>query len=259
VTDLIVVPTVLGGPKSEAPKAAEDAVVYRERDVPQEWETRLREISPISDTHSWLALRWHPAIERWFLYEMVPDQFISLDWRSELQGEHPSKLEEWARICTPYQWDMYRKHRVHARPCWIIQGVHGGHKVAFDAADQELCRAQGLPTTPPEFGSLPYAPFDERVVVQLMRRNKLVQAKNDLAEFRKRHGNTEGFKRTYRDALEKAREQYVSYLNEQLSDGDDLLRKAYDLGELDGSKRTDDDFVEKTERQDYQYIKTGRF
>lgn len=256
-TDAVVIPAVLGG--DAAPKPAEDVVVYHDRPVPPEWEQRLREISPISDVVSWLALKWHPAIERWFVYEMVPDQFISPDWRSELEGEHPHKLEEWARIVTPYQWEMYRKHRVHARPCWIIQGNHGGHKVQFDAADQELCRAEGLPTEPPAFGSLPYAPFDERVVQQLVRRNKLVQAKNDLSEFRKRHGDTEGFKRTYRDALQKAREQYVGYINTQFADGDEFFKKAYGAGELEHAPRTQDDFVEKEEKQDEKYITTGRF
>jgi hypothetical protein len=239
--------------------AKADAVRLWDRPVPPEWESRLREISPISDVHSWLCLKFHPAVERWMVYEMVPDQYIDPGFRAELEGPHPHTLEEWARICTPWQWEAYRTYRVHARPCWIIQGSHGGHKVTFDAADQELCRAAGLPPEPPAFGSLPYAPFDERVVEQLVRRNKLVQAKNDLAEFRRKHGNTEGFKRTYRDALEKARAQYVAFVNQQFADGDEHFKKAYQVGELEHAPRTEDDFVEKEERQDEKYIKTGKF
>ena len=257
MTEIVVVPEAVGA--DAGPAAKGDDIVLWDRPVPEEWERRLREISPISETVSWLALKWHPAIERWFLYECVPNQFISQDWRSELEGEHPHKLEEWARICTPYQWEMYRKYRVHARPCWIIQGTKGGHKVAFDAADQELCKAQGIPQSPPAFGSLPYAPFDERVVRQLVARNKLVAAKNDLAEFKRRWGNTPGFKRSYRDQLEKAREQYVAYLNAQLEDGDDEVRSAYGKGELEGSRRTEDDYVEKNEKIDHNYVQTGRF
>lgn len=241
------------------PTAKEDVVVLWDRPVPPEWEARLREISPISETHSWLCLKYHPAIERWIVYEMVPDRFIDQGFRAEAEGEHPHKLEEWARVITPWQWEAYRKYRVHARPCWIIQGKHGGHKVIFSEIDKELMRAEGLPTEPPAFGSLPYAPFDERVARQLIAMNKLVQAKNDLAEFKRRWGKTDGFKRTYTKQLREAREQYVKFINEQFSDGDDLLVKAYDTGELDHAPRTDDDFVEKDERADQNYIERGRF
>lgn len=257
MTESVGLPDAVGG--DAAPTAKEDVVTLWDRPVPAEWERRLREISPVSEVHSWLALKWHPAIERWFVYEMVPDAFIDTGFRAELQGEHPHQLEEWARIVTPYQWEMYRQHKVHARPCWIIQGTHGGHKVAFDAIDQELLRAMGKPTSPPEFGSLPYAPFDERVVKQLVERSKLVQAKNNLADFRRKHGTTDAHKRTYRDALEQARERYVAYINEQFADGDDLLAAAYREGELEHAPRTDDDFVEKNEAADEKYVKTGRF
>jgi hypothetical protein len=257
VSSLIVVPSVLGGEKSS--KAAEDTVVLHDRPVPPEWEARLREISPISDDHSWLCLKWHPACERWFVYEMVPDRFISQGFRAELEGAHPHTLEEWARICTPWQWDAYRKYRVHARLAWIIQGSNGGHKAIFSDIDKELMRAEGLPTEPPTFGSLPYAPFDERVVRQLIAMNKLVQVKNDLSEFKKRWGKSDGFKRTYATQLREARSKYVDFINKQFSDGDEEMATAYGKGELEHAPRTDDDFVQKDEALDEKYRNTGRF
>jgi hypothetical protein len=86
-----------------------------------------------------------------------------------------------------------------------------------------------------------------------------VAAKNDLAEFKRRWGTTPGFKRSYRDQLQKAREQYVAYLNAQLEDGDEEVKAAYGKGELEHSRRTDDDFVEKNEKIDHNYIESGRF
>lgn len=257
MTDLIVVPSVLGGEKTT--QAAEDTVVIHDRPIPPEVEQRLREISPISDRHSWLAIRWMAEFQRWVIYECVPNGFIEESFRAELEGPDPDTLEDWNRICSKYQWDMYRKFRVHARPFWVVQGASGGHKCDFDPVDKELLRAQGLPIEPPKPGALPYAPVDERVFRQLIARNKLVQVKNDLAEFKRRWGNTPGFKRSYANQLRDARTQYVSFVNAQFQDGDDELRAAYSKGELDDAPRTEDDFVEKDERADQNYIDHGRF
>jgi hypothetical protein len=59
--------------------------------------------------------------------------------------------------------------------------------------------------------------------------------------------------------LEKARAQYVAFVNQQVADGDEHFKKAYQVGELEHAPRTEDDFVEKEERQDEKYIKTGKF
>lgn len=248
---------VLGG--DAAPKPVEPAVVYHDRPVPPEWEARLREISPISQEISWLCLKWHPAVERWMVYEMVPDKHIPVGTRAELEGAHPHTLEEWARVITPWQWEAYRKYRCFARLAWIIQGHHGGHKVTFSEVDKELCRAAGLPTEPPAFGSLPYAPFDERVVRQLVAMNKLVQVKNDLSEFKRRWGNTEGFKRSYKNQLAAARERYVEFINEQFRDGDEHFKDALRKGELEDAPRTEKEYVKENEDADAKYVATGRF
>jgi hypothetical protein len=259
VTDLVQEngSAVLGS--EAAPKPVVPEVVFHDRPVPLEWESRLREISPVSQEHSWLHLKWHPAVERWMVYEMVPQQYVDVGTRAELDGAHPHTLEEWARVITPWQWEAWRKHRCHARLAWIIQGNHGGHKVHFSEIDKELCRAVGLPSDPPAFGSLPYAPFDERVVRQLLAMNKLVQAKNDLAEFKRRWGNTDGFKRNYKKQLAEARERYVAFVNQQFADGDEHFADALRKGELEDAPRTELEYVKENEDADQKYIETGRF
>ncbi len=230
-----------------------DAITYRHREAQPEWVARLREISPISEVVSWLAIRWHADFSRWILYEMVPNRFIDPAFRSELEGEHPDRLPDWARIVSVYQWEMFRKYKVHARPCWVIQGTKGGHKVAFDPADQELCRAQGLPPEPPKPGELPYAPFDERVAQQIIR------AKNDLAEFKRKHGTTPAWKRTYAENLRAARAQYVSFINDQFEEPTEYFVEALRKGELENAPRTTKDFVKENEAADENYIQSGRF
>jgi len=228
-----------------------------DREVPKEWEARLREVSPISEVVSWLSLRFHPDFERWVLYECVPIRFIYDNALIEDLAQGDTTADD--VLVSAYQQQMFKKYRVHARPCWIIQGTKGGHQVDYDDATKELMRASGLPTEAPKPGTLPYAPFDERVATQLTRMSKLVKVKNDLAEFKKTYGSVEGNKLKYRDNLQEARKQYVAYLNEQFSEPAEDFIKAERLGEMDTHKRVETDFVKADEAIDEKYIQTGRF
>jgi hypothetical protein len=258
VTNLIVVPSVLGG---ETPaQAAEDVVIRKHRDVPPEWERRLREISPISDVHSWLAFRWFDEAQRWLLYECVPIRFILDETLIEdLGGPDPDTDAGKDILVSRYQQEMFRNHRVHARPCWVIQGTRGGHHAAYDKATQEDHRAMGLPPEPPKPGQLPYADFDERVVAQLVEMSKLVRFKNDFGEFKRRFGSVDGQKREAAKALRAAREKYVRFINSQFEDGDEEFKTAYRQGAFEDAPRSNDDYVEANEQADEKYIVTGRF
>lgn len=258
MSNLIVVPSVLGG--ETTPKAAEDVIVRKHRDVPPEWERRLREVSPISDLHSWLAFRWFDEAQRWMLYECVPIRFIDDNTLiADLAGPDPDSDAGRDVLVSHYQQRMFREHRVHARPCWVIQGTKGGHYAAFSKAVQEDHKALGLPTEPPKPGDLPYADFDERVVRQIVEMSKLVRFKNDFGEFKKRFGTVEGQKREAREALRAAREKYVRFINSQFEDGDEEIATAFGKGELEHAPKTEDDFVQKNEQADQRYIETGRF
>lgn len=229
-------------------------------EIRAEWERRLREVSPTSDAVSWLAMRFHPDFDRLVLYECVPIRFISdNELIADLGGADPESEEGKDVLVSAYQQEMFRKHRVHARPCWVIQGCNGGHQVDYDDATKELMRASGLPTEAPKPGTLPYAPFDERVVRQILRMSKLMKAKNDLSEFKRKYGTTEGHKREYRNGLEAARKEYVAYLNEQFAEPAEDFIAAANAGEMDTHKRVDTDFQKEDELIDEKYIRTGRF
>lgn len=258
MTNSILVPAVLGG--DVASQAAEAVVWRKHRDVPPEWEQRLREVSPVSDQHSWLAFRWFDEAQRWMLYECVPIRFIEDNTLIEdLAGPDPNTPEGADVLVSVYQQQMFRQHRVHARPCWVIQGTKGGHHASYTKAVQEDHRALGLPTEPPKPGALAYADFDERVVRHIVEMNKLVRFKNDFGEFKRRFGTIEGQKREAANALKEARERYVRWINSQFEDGDDLLVSAYRKGELEDAPKTEKDYVKENEDADEKYIRTGRF
>jgi hypothetical protein len=258
VTSILEVPAALGG--DVALKPVEPVLIYKHRDVPPEWEQRLRESSPISDVHSWLAFRWFDEAQRWMLYDCLSIRFVTDNSLIEdLGGPDPETPEGEDVLVSRFQQEMFRKHRVLARPCWVIQGTRGGHHASYTKAQQEDHRALGLPTEPPKPGDLPYADFDERVVRHLIEMSKLVRFKNDFGEFKRRFGTVDGQKREAANALKAARERYVKWINSQFEDGDDLLRTAYQKGELEDAPKTDDDFVEKNELADENYIRRGRF
>ena len=242
------------------PEAVEPVVVRKTRDVPFEWEMRLREISPRSDSHSWLAFRWFDEAQRWMIYECVPIRFVSDPTLIEdLGGADPETEAGKDVLVSRYQQEMFKAHRVHARPCWVIQGTRGGHHAAYDKATQEDHRAMGLPPEPPKPGDMAYADFDERVVKQLVHMSKLVRFKNDFGEFKKRFGDVEGQKREAGNALRAAREKYVKWINSQFEDGDEEFLSASRAGAFENAPRSNDDFVEKNEKADQKYIERGRF
>ena len=245
------------------PKPVEPVLHWKHRDVPPEWERRLREISPISDRHSWLAFRWFEEAQRWVLYECVPIRFVAdntlIDDLAQAPASDTEEGDEQGVMVSRFQQEMFRQHRVHARPCWIIQGKNGGHHAEYTRAMQEDHRRLGLPLEPPKPGALPYADFDERVVKQLVEMSKLVRFKNDFGEFKRRYGTIEGQKRESREALRAARERYVKWINSQFEDGDDHFKAAYRTGELEHAPQTDSDFVQENEIIDNEYIERGRF
>jgi hypothetical protein len=261
---LIVLPSeAVGG--DAAPTAAPDELHVKHQDFPLDWLRRLREVSPISEIHSWLSPRWFADAQRWLLYECVPIRYVTdNDLIADLQGPDPDsaeadELDKVGRGITVsrYQQEMFRKHRVHARPSWVIQGPNGGHQVSFGESTKELCRARGLPTEPPKPGDLPYAPFDERVVAQVQRMNKLVKVRGDLGEFKKRFGNASSWRREKREALRDARAEMVHFLNTQLEYGDDHLTRAVAKGEVDDVPVKESDWVKENEDWDARYIERG--
>jgi hypothetical protein len=259
-----------------------------DREPPREWIEELRRLSPKSDEVGWLYLAWEPGDpwihgQRWVLYEMLHEKFVDDDILDELRGPHPRsaghmctssvkvptqfqchcrlKRECWVggpcSLITLAEWKMWRRTGGHyyAKPFWIIQGQHGGHKWHFNKFEQILCRQANLKDTPPALSALPYAPFDRRVTQQIVRHNRLMQLDATLSEYKRIMGAGYG---RYKHALERdMRREYIGYLEEQMRESQDLFISAARKGEMDDRPKTtvDWDRVEPVATQ--HYIDTG--
>ncbi len=183
--------------------------------LPFPWEEDLRRISPKTMLHSWLLAYWYRTAGRWVLYDALPVELIDpdasqgcpatgeeiltalagIDWQDQKTGflrhgalgPRPSEAPDYARCdyVSDVQHEMYRLHRVYARPFWVLQGEQGGHPVGYAPQIQNLMLAKGLPPDPPVIGSLPPCPFDLRVSAKLQTLNRLHQLDDSLDRLRK--------------------------------------------------------------------------
>lgn len=233
-----------------------DGIVNYDRVPPPEWVAALRAVSPKSETHSWAWLHWLPVHCRWLVYECVPFLHISPIFHELLSGPHPDNDPD--ALITPFQWTMYRRFRVHARPFWVVQGAQGGHYYSFDKATRDLMKAMGRPTEPPGVGDLPYAPFDGRVVRQLINANRLYRLKNNLRALRDA-GSAAGYQAELRDAAKQARAATIRFMDEQLTEADDYLLRAAKGGELDGMASQERDWSRDLELGRQNFIEHGHY
>ena len=166
-----------------------------DRVPPAEWQTALDAVSPLTEQSSGLAVhyetgdRWQP-VHRWMLFQLQPWQFVPSEIRHELRGPHPRTNAELVyrkgtvngvtslrpslsggpcRLIDRRTWELHHLYAergvlVYPRRFWVIQGPGGGHPWMLDQSDEALRLAQGLPGEVPSAGTLPYAPFDQRVL-----------------------------------------------------------------------------------------------
>jgi hypothetical protein len=239
---------------------------------PVDWLALLREMSPVTDLHSYLLPYWYRAAERWVLYDALPHTLIDPDdllgpgfsgedFFTAVNGPAPRDCEPWQR--TPFlsdvQHEMYRVHQVYARPLWVLQGDKGGHFVGFDPWQKNLLAAQRKPTEPPAIKSLPACPFDNRAVQQLRRHNRLTELKGSIAKLRK-SGSSEAAEAMLQKTLREIRESELALLEDQI---DPLLDVSHSVSHRSDSRDhlfyTEDGSASKASDALDQYIETGEF
>lgn len=218
--------TVIVAPQvgTNAPNSVADLDVP----FPAEWLRLLREESPVTEAHAWLLPYWYRAGARWVLYQcwpvaLIPKDallvpgFSTQDFFAAVDGPPPYRLEPWQR--TPYlsdlQYELYRRHQVYARPCWVLEGTVGGHPVVYEPWQQNLMAAKGLPTAPPPIGSLDPCPFDNRAVHQLRQSNRLLRLKGSVAKLRA-SGSAEGADQQLDAILREIRHAELAIMQDQL-------------------------------------------
>lgn len=159
-----------------------------------QWRKRLRMVSPHHDQLSYLHLVYEPGwpwepVGRFMLFECIPSEFVDPAFLEDCQGTDPATLTTHDEITgeitqktlvTGMQWQIYRETGRYARPFWVIQGVGGGHKVFLSDTEKKFLQLAGYPDTFPSPGELPYAPFDNRVIDQITRYDKLQKANGSV-------------------------------------------------------------------------------
>ena len=101
---------------------------------------------------------------------------------------------------------------------WIIQGSDGGHPITYDAMEEAILKAYGLPTDPPPLGTLPYAPLDRRVFDQLERRKARRKLGSLMSE-----ATPEAVQKEFDEAEREFRRIHVSQVEASMAASADFL------------------------------------
>ena len=187
------------------------------RPVPEAWRCELARLAPKVERAGHLALFWEsgtPAepVQRFVIYEAIPLAYVP-DWKRQAFfaqppcrcAVEPVAMQQCSR-CKGVQspgrqriLDYLLKTECLALPFWIVQGSSGGHKHRFSQVEKNWQVLMGQPEEAPAPGSLPYAPFDRRVVEQLRRYDRARLAYASLATALE--GETEAAELAFRAAL----------------------------------------------------------
>jgi hypothetical protein len=162
------------------------------REPPPEWDRRLRDISPITDTLAHLRFRWREAREWWLdphhgmweLYACTPKHMVG-PLRAEQFELHWSELptdrqEGRKAVVTNYQHFMWHSLGVEARRFLVLQGPGGGTVAQYTRREKRLLDAEGLLSEEFPLGMFEPCPFDERAVSMVQSRDRLLDAGGDL-------------------------------------------------------------------------------
>lgn len=154
-----------------------------------------------------LHIAWEPGdvwqpIHRWFLWQLQPWHLSqNAAVKQELRGPHPRSTGHYCaptsgcgcrnefgvpthtngwkggttRLIDRQTWELHRKieretgELVIPRRLWVIQGQNGGHPFQVSMSEEKLRRELGQTPDVPSAGDLPFAEFDQRVLVALER------------------------------------------------------------------------------------------
>lgn len=235
---------LIGGPLDEVRQNA------LKHPVPHEWREALERIAPFSLNTNWLTLRWFAKAERWVIDECVPERCISPAKRDQLSGtpywKMPKMLQAGRRqMVSAYQWEMFRKHRVWARPFWCLQGTDGGTPARYTDLEEAILKAEGHTTDVPQPGALPYASWDNRVAYQVRLRDalgKLVREGDASALAEAEKAGRIKFLAWWTETMQPQ----VDFLNSQAGrrEADSVLRPATD-GEKLAAELLEESYIER--------------
>jgi hypothetical protein len=247
--------------------------------VPPEWTAQLAELSPPTNRFKWLKLLFEPGYEwepceRLFIYEMTPARAMNGSMLGAIleQLQHPappsamgnyydSVKGEFVRnpdcLITERAYWLYQETQCWGRPYWVIQGEKGGHKRWFSPIEKKFLKLAGLPSSPPEPGDLPYAPFDERVL-NALRTHDLLQGEHGGIKRQKALLGPTSHSARLAAEEERFRTALVKWLGEQVAEVAPDVEKAFKRSKGNHSDRSAAEMDEAAEQAEEQFIRTGR-
>lgn len=214
------------------------------------WQAALDRLAPRTDRgHDWLLLRWGAGdpwapVHRWVIWSMTPEWRIpDFGILEALQGPNPRNFGYFDRQkgrfvrtkalpISRQQWEIFQEHGHWAQPLWIVQGKSGGHLKEWTDIQSTLSLMHGGPKEPPRAGTLPYAPFDRRVIARLRALDLVAKFGDVLGALSENPNAVEWLDQREREqTLEMAR-QLWGWLGDQVEEtlhpgeGDGLSRQA---------------------------------
>lgn len=167
---------------------------------PDSWERRLREVSPVVSNADHLRFRYfaatnpdgsdrgwnYPERGQWALYSCRPIALVHPDRASQF-SKHWSELPEHQQggrqaVVSDYQHFMWHTQGLYVTPFLILQGEWGGTPAKYSPSEQAFLSASNCITEPYPVGFFPGCPFDERVVNQITRRDRMLKCAGDYDE-----------------------------------------------------------------------------
>lgn len=240
-----------------------------EAQAPDSWERRLREISPITDTTDHLRFRWREPSQSWLLpdrgvweiYSCMPRALATRERASQFERHWselpPSDQAGRRRYVTSYQHFMWHQHGVDARRFWVLQGEGGGTPAHFSHRESRLLEAEGWLAEPFPLGTFPPCPFDERSVLAILGRDRLVQLDMDLDALA-RSQRPDYLKALDKETEKEFRKKFLGWWMQQIRPQAEFLQSYLRKSESDMTMRraTKEEANLVTDWRD-RYIETG--
>lgn len=181
-----------------------------------EWQAMLDAIAPPATRVPWLKLVWLPGetyepIQRWAVYEMLPNLGLLGPKRpgekreETILGEFmdhppPRARGKWVRdddvlggwrwqsesLVSRLQYDLFQRYRCAPSLLWVVQGEHGGHLAHLPPAHQAVWERETGRAWPAP-GDLPYAEPDLRTFTALLERDRLRRWEQRVGHWERRY------------------------------------------------------------------------
>jgi hypothetical protein len=186
-----------------------------------EWQAMLDAIAPPATRVPWLKLVWlagevYEPIQRWAIYEMIPNlgllgpkrpgekreetilgEFMDHPpprWRGKwVEDPDVAGGKRWQSesLVSRLQYELFQQTRCAPSLLWIVQGANGGHLYTLPPHANAVWEREAGQSWPAP-GDLPYAEPDVRTFTALLERDRLRRWEERVGHWERRYGARDG-------------------------------------------------------------------